>query len=76
MPHIDVKFFPCEMTEEQRQAFANDLCTVVKKHLGSKDASLSVALTPVEPAHWKQEVYDTAILPALETLAKKPGYTL
>ncbi len=76
MPHITVKYFPRELTEEQKQALAEDLSDVVKKHFASKDASLSVALLPVEQERWKEDVYDTEIKPALETLAKKPGYSM
>ena len=76
MPHITVKYFPRELTEEQKQALAEDLSDVVKKHFASQDASLSVALLPVEQERWKEDVYDTEIKPALETLAKKPGYSM
>ncbi|WP_435953933.1 tautomerase PptA [Dryocola sp. BD626] len=76
MPHITVKHFPRELTEEQKQALADDLSEAVKKHFGSKDASLSVALIPVEQDRWKEDVYDKEIAPSLETLAKKPGYSM
>ncbi|WP_202303627.1 tautomerase PptA [Dryocola clanedunensis] len=76
MPHITVKHFPRELNEEQKKALADDLCEMVKKHFGSKDGSLSVALIPVEQERWKEEVYDVEIGPELETLARKPGYSL
>ncbi|BDH45780.1 tautomerase PptA [Salmonella enterica subsp. enterica serovar Choleraesuis] len=76
MPHIDVKFFKRELSEQERTAFADELCAVVKKHLGSKDSALSVALTGVEPSAWKEDVYDVEILPAMDSLAKKPGYSM
>lgn len=76
MPHITVKHFPRELTDEQKEALATDICDVLKKHFDSKDASLSVALIPVEAERWKEEVYDTEIKPALDTLAKKPGYSM
>lgn len=76
MPHITVKYFPRELTDEQKQALAEDLSDVVKKHFSSKDASLSVALVPVAQERWKEDVYDKEIEPALATLAKKPGYSM
>ncbi len=76
MPHITVKHFPRELTQEQKQALAEELSDVVKKHFGSKDASLSVALIPVEQDRWKEDVYDKEIKPGLDTLAKKPGYSM
>ncbi|MBW7982674.1 tautomerase PptA [Enterobacillus tribolii] len=76
MPHIDVKFFPQDLSDFQKQELVSDLCNVLKAHLGSKDGSISVALTEVSADRWKEEVYDPVIKPALGRLAKKPGYTL
>lgn len=76
MPHIEIKCFPRDLTEEQKQALAADVCDVLKKHFGSKDESLSVALQMVEQAKWKSEVWDTQIAPQMEQLLKKPGYQL
>lgn len=76
MPHVDIKYFPRELTEEQRQAFADDIAKVVIKNLDSKPKSVSVALEEVQPDNWKQQVWDTDIAPHLDTLAKKPGYSM
>ncbi|RPH22515.1 tautomerase PptA [Buttiauxella warmboldiae] len=76
MPHITVKHYPRELTDEQKQALASDICAVLRKHFNSSDESLSVALTPVEKERWKEDVYDKEISPQLATLAKKPGYSL
>ena len=76
MPHIEIKCFPRDLTEEQKQALATEVCDVLKKHFGSKDESLSVALQMVEQAQWKSEVWDTQIAPQMEQLLKKPGYQL
>lgn len=76
MPHITVKHFPRELSDEQKEALAADICDVLKKHFNSKDESLSVALTPIQKDRWKEDVYDKEIAPVLNTLAKKPGYTL
>jgi len=76
MPHIEIKCFPRDLTEEQKQALATEVCDVLKKHFGSKDESLSVALQMVEQAQWKPEVWDKQIAPQMEQLLKKPGYQL
>ncbi|MCS3429796.1 tautomerase PptA [Klebsiella sp. BIGb0407] len=76
MPHIEIKCFPRDLTAEQKQVLATELCDVLKKHLGSKDESLSVALQMVEQSLWKSEVWDTQIAPQMEQLLKKPGYQL
>lgn len=76
MPHIEIKCFPRDLTAQQKQALATDICDVLKKHLGSKEASLSVALQMVEQAQWKSEVWDPQIAPQMAQLIKKPGYQL
>lgn len=76
MPHIEIKCFPRDLTEEQKQAIATEMCDVLKKHFGSKDESLSVALQMIEQAQWKSDVWDTQIAPQMEQLIKKPGYQL
>jgi len=76
VPHIEIKCFPRELTEEQKQAIASEMCDVLKKHFGSKDESLSVALKMIDQANWKAEVWDTQIAPEMDSLLKKPGYSL
>lgn len=75
MPHIDVKYFPRNLSEEEKTIVAGDLAAVLKKHFGSSDDSLSVALNEIQPDRWKEDVYDPLIKPQLDTLAKKPGYS-
>ncbi|GKW12658.1 MULTISPECIES: tautomerase PptA [Pectobacterium] len=75
MPHIDVKHFPRDLSEEEKKVIAEDLAAVLKKHFGSSNDSLSVAFNEVQPERWKDDVYDPIIKPHLDTLAKKPGYS-
>ncbi|ELY4001953.1 tautomerase PptA [Cronobacter dublinensis] len=76
MPHIDVKFFPRDLSDAQQHALADELTQVIVKHLQSKESSVSVALNEVQPAQWKGEVWDKEIAPFLDTLARKPGYEM
>lgn len=76
MPHVDIKYFSRDLTPEQRQAFADDIAEVVIKHLASKPESVSVALQQVQPDNWKSQVWETEIAPNIETLARKPGYSM
>ncbi|MEQ9860128.1 tautomerase PptA [Pectobacterium cacticida] len=75
MPHIDAKYFPRNLSEEEKRAVAEDLAAVLKHHFGSSNDALSVALHEIPPERWKDEVYDPFIKPHLATLAKKPGYS-
>lgn len=75
MPHIDIKYFPRDLNDEQQTALAADIAEVIARHLGSKDTSISVALTQVEPEAWKG-VWDSEIAPKMDVLIKKPGYEM
>ena len=75
MPHVDIKCFPRELTDEQKTALAADITEVLIRHLNSKEGAVSVALTQVEPDAW-QAVWDSEIAPQMAQLIKKPGYSM
>jgi len=76
MPHVDIKCFPRELNDEQKNALAADIAAAITRHLGSKDGAISVALNQVQQDAWKAQVWDTEIAPQMETLIKKPGYNM
>lgn len=76
MPHIDIKCFPRDLTDEQKTALADDITAAIVRHLNSKESSVSVALSQVQPEDWKAQVWDTAIAPQMDELIKKPGYSM
>lgn len=76
MPHVDIKCFPRELNDEQKNALAADIAAAITRHLGSKDGAISVALNQVQQDAWKTQVWDTEIAPQMETLIKKPGYSM
>ncbi|EMH6432309.1 tautomerase PptA [Raoultella ornithinolytica] len=75
MPHVDIKCFPRELTDDQKSALAADITEVLIRHLYSKDGAVSVALNLVEQSDW-QKVWDSEIAPQMEQLIKKPGYSM
>ncbi|AOO56083.1 tautomerase PptA [Raoultella ornithinolytica] len=75
MPHVDIKCFPRELTDDQKSALAADITEVLIRHLNSKDGAVSVALNQVEQSDW-QKVWDSEIAPQMEQLIKKPGYSM
>lgn len=75
MPHVDIKCFPHDLTDEQKTALAADIAEAIARHLNSKDRSISVALQEVQEADWKAQVW-TEIGPKLDELIKKPGYSM
>ena len=75
MPHIDIKFFPRELDEQQKAALAADITDVIIRHLNSKDSSISIALQQIQPESW-QAIWDAEIEPQMEALIKNPGYSM
>ncbi|HAT1644398.1 TPA: tautomerase PptA [Raoultella planticola] len=75
MPHVDIKCFPRELTDEQKSALAADITEVLIRHLNSKEGAVSVALNQVEQSDW-QKVWDSEIAPQMAQLIKKPGYSM
>ncbi len=47
MPHVDIKCFPRDLTDEQKTALAADIAETIVRHLNSNDRSISVALHEV-----------------------------
>jgi 4-oxalocrotonate tautomerase len=76
MPHVDIKCFPRELNDEQKNALAADIAAAITRHLGSKEGAISIALNQVQQDAWKTQVWDTEIAPQMETLIKKPGYSM
>ena len=75
MPHVDIKCFPRDLNDEQKTALAADITEVLIRHLNTKDRSVSVALNQVQESDW-QQVWDSEIAPQMETLIKKPCYSM
>lgn len=76
MPHVDIKCYPRELSEAQKQAIADDIAQTLMRHLpGSTERTISVALNMVQPEEWKSQVWDKEIAPQLDSLIKKPGYS-
>jgi 4-oxalocrotonate tautomerase len=75
MPHIIVKLYPGK-SEEQKRELADEIVKDVMKVLQSSERAISVAFEEVAAEDWKEEVYVPEIEAKLESLYKKPGYTL
>lgn len=75
MPHVNIKCFPRELNDDEKTALAADITAVIVRHLQSKESSVSVALNEIQPAEWKA-VWDAEIAPQMDTLIKKPGYSM
>jgi 4-oxalocrotonate tautomerase len=75
MPHIVVKLWPGR-TNEQKEQLSEAIVKAFKDVLNSSDQSISVAIEDVKKEDWEEQVYKPEILPNMEKLYKKPGYTM
>ncbi|MBV8044402.1 tautomerase PptA [Pluralibacter sp.] len=76
MPHVEIKCFPRDLNDEQKAALAEDIVGVIIRHLKTNDREVSISLNEVGETEWKSQVWDTEIAPQLESLIKKPGYSM
>jgi 4-oxalocrotonate tautomerase len=73
MPHINIKHFP-SLTEEQHTALAKSITAAITSVVGCDESVVSIAVEPVEPELWNEQVYLPEIAGRKETLIKTPNY--
>ncbi|MFB7508628.1 tautomerase PptA [Streptomyces broussonetiae] len=74
MPHVHIKHFPKDLTDEQRQRLAEAVTTVVVEHFGTYEGAVSIALEPVAPEAWETRVTVPDVQGKAELLIKEPHY--
>ena len=75
MPHVAVKVrtgTPEDKKKQLAEAFVEDVIDI----LGCGEESVSVAIEEIELQDWKEKVYDPFIRRKVDTLYKKPGYSM
>lgn len=72
---MSVKLCPGR-SEQTKQRLADAIVKDVVNIIGCGEESVSVAIEEVDPKHWKEKVYDPLIGKKMETLYKKPGYSM
>lgn len=75
MPHIVVKLWPGQ-SEANKQQLADQISKSVESTLGYGPESISVAFEEIGSKDWAAKVYRADILPNLDKLYKKPGYSM
>ena len=74
MPHVNVKYFPVDISPEQRAAFVSVVTDAVRTTFGVDESVVSIALEPVPAEHWTAQVYQPEILDRKDLLVKAPNY--
>ena len=75
MRHVIVKLWPGK-SEQQKARLADVAAKDVMEVLGYGEESVSVGIEEVAPGDWAERVFKPDIDQNLDTLYKKPGYTI
>jgi 4-oxalocrotonate tautomerase len=75
MPHVIVKLW-LGRSEQQKIQLAEEIVKDVADIMECGEESVSVAIEEVDPKTWKEKVYDPLIRRKMDTLYKKPGYSM
>lgn len=80
MPHINIKCYPKNLSEQELQAFANDLTAFASKRLNTPaefiTIAYTIAYTEIPADEWKEKVWDKEIEPNVESLLRKSEYEM
>lgn len=74
MPHVNIKHFPAPLNDEQASELVTAITEAVTKAFGCDEGVVSIALEPVEPQAWQDQVYAPEIVERKELLRKTPSY--
>ncbi|MDF5753554.1 tautomerase family protein [Spongiactinospora sp. TRM90649] len=74
MPHISIKHFPAELTQEQENALLATVTDAVTSAFGVDEGVVSISLEPVRPESWHELVYQPEIIDHRHLLRKEPSY--
>lgn len=74
MPHLTIKHFPKDFTEEQERDLADALTTLIAERFGTTPGAVSISLEAVDPEDWQAAVYAPEIEGRNSTLLKYPDY--
>jgi len=74
MPHITIKHLPAELDEQRHKALVSEVTEAVRSAFGVDESVISIALKPVAPEAWNEQVYIPEIANRRDLLSKVPDY--
>lgn len=74
MPHVNIKHFPVPVSEEKQARLIEALSRAVSTAFGCDEGVVSIALEPVKPDAWQDQVYGPEIRDRGHLLRKQPNY--
>jgi phenylpyruvate tautomerase PptA (4-oxalocrotonate tautomerase family) len=74
VPHINIKYFPVPLTEQQESELVAAMTKAVQTAFRCDEGVISIALEPVEKEAWNERVYVPEIVNRKNLLRKLPNY--
>jgi 4-oxalocrotonate tautomerase len=74
MPHVNIKHFPTELSEERQSELVLAVTQAVRNAFGCDEGVISIALEPVTKDDWNELVYGPEIEQRRDLLRKIPSY--
>ncbi|TCP90090.1 4-oxalocrotonate tautomerase [Cricetibacter osteomyelitidis] len=76
MPHINIKCYPKGLSEQELQAFADELTALASERLNTPKEYITIAYTEIPAEEWKEKVFDAEIQPNRTALLRQPEYEM
>ncbi len=74
MPHVTIKHFAPGLSDDRKRRLADAISAVIVEHFATYEGAVSIALQPVDPAAWQDEVFAPEIAAHPARLIKAPHY--
>jgi 4-oxalocrotonate tautomerase len=74
LPHLNIKYFPCPLSGEERTALAGELTETIATRLRVSPDVVSISLEEIEPEQWQAAVVGPELEAHPERVIKHPNY--
>lgn len=74
MPHVNIKYFPVSLSNEQQSQLVSALTKAVTTAFGCDEGVVSIAFEPIDKEAWNEKVYFPEIVNRKHILGKIPDY--
>jgi len=75
VPHVSIQHFSRTFTEAEKADLVEALTETITRVFGTGADAVSIAVEPVDPSRWTEEVWRPQIEARPHLLWKQPGYT-
>ena len=76
MYHVNIKHFPMFLSDEKKTSLVTAMTKALQNAFECNENAISIALEPIEPEIWKEQVYLPEIEHRKNLLCKEPNYLL